>query len=212
MQAIKKISQNNTLFNRVFDIAFSSSVLVVFSPALIVIGGLIKIKSPGPVFFSHNRVGENGDTITVHKFRTMVPNAGEVLEQLLASDENARIEFERDFKLKDDPRVIPIVGEFLRKTSMDEIPQFFNVLMGDMSVVGPRPVTEAEIERYGQNADKVLSVKPGVTGLWQVSGRNDVSYDERVTLDMEYIEKKSLWLDIKIIFKTAQVVLLRTGY
>lgn len=213
MQNIQKYSVQYSWFHRVFDLVFSSLVLISLLPLLVVVTLTIKIKSRnGPVLFSHNRVGSHGESFKVLKFRTMVPNAKEVLDELLASDENARKEFEKDFKLKDDPRVIPGVGEFLRKTSMDEIPQFFNVLKGEMSVVGPRPVTKDEIERYGVYVDRLLSVKPGVTGLWQVSGRNDVSYDERVALDMEYIDKKSLWLDIKIIFKTVRVVLMGTGY
>ena len=145
-----------------------------------------------------------------YKFRTMVPDAQLVLERLLADRPDLRIEWERDFKLKDDPRVTRI-GKFLRKYSLDELPQFWNVLRGDMSLVGPRPIIADELKRYGRYADCYLAARPGVTGLWQVSGRSDVDYDHRVRLDREYIERRCVSLDIVIVFRTAWVVLRRKG-
>jgi undecaprenyl-phosphate galactose phosphotransferase len=140
----------------------------------------------------------------------MVPNAAEVLNNLLQNNAEVRAEWEREFKLKDDPRITPI-GHFLRRSSLDEIPQLYNVLIGEMSLVGPRPVVAAEIPYYGDKKAHYMSVKPGLTGLWQVSGRNDVSYDERVALDAYYVENQSFWGDIIILFKTVYVVLARKG-
>jgi len=140
----------------------------------------------------------------------MILNSQEVLEQLLANDPEARAEWEKDFKLKDDPRVTRI-GHFIRKSSLDELPQLWNVLMGTMSMVGPRPVVEEELQRYAENVDYYLLAKPGITGLWQVSGRNDVDYETRVYFDAWYVKNWSLWNDIAILFKTANVVLKRVG-
>lgn len=140
----------------------------------------------------------------------MVPNAQFVLDRLLADRADLRLEWERDFKLKDDPRVTRI-GKFLRKYSLDELPQFWNVLRGDMSLVGPRPIIADELKRYGRHADCYLAARPGVTGLWQVSGRSDVDYDDRVQLDREYIGRRSLAVDLAIVCKTAWVVLRRRG-
>jgi exopolysaccharide biosynthesis polyprenyl glycosylphosphotransferase len=197
---------------RLFDIAFSSAALLCLSPVFLIVSLLIKVKSPnGPIFFGHQRIGKDGKFFRVYKFRTMVPDAEKRLKELLDKDEEARKEFEQDFKLKNDPRIISGVGHFLRKSSLDELPQFFNSLIGNMSVVGPRPIVEDEIEKYGKYAKKLLSVKPGVTGLWQVSGRNDIDYSERVSLDMEYIDNNTLVLDLKIIIKTVQVMIFRQG-
>jgi len=200
------------LLKRVFDIVFSIAALICLSPVFLIIAILIKVKSPdGSIFFGHQRIGQNGKFFRVYKFRTMVPDAEERLKKML--DENPKIkeEFEKDFKLKDDPRIIPGIGNFLRKSSLDELPQFFNVLIGNMSVVGPRPIVEDEVKKYGKYADIVFSIKPGVTGLWQVSGRNDIDYDERVQMDMEYIEKQNFWLDLEIIYKTVLVMVFRKG-
>jgi lipopolysaccharide/colanic/teichoic acid biosynthesis glycosyltransferase len=173
---------------------------------------MIKIKSPnGPIFFGHQRIGKDGKFFRVYKFRTMVPDAEARLKKMLNENPKIKAEFEKDFKLKDDPRIVPSIGNFLRKSSLDELPQFFNSLIGDMSVVGPRPIVEDEIAKYGKYAIKLYSVKPGVTGLWQVSGRNDISYDERVSLDMDYIDKQSLFMDIKIIFQTVMVMVFNKG-
>ncbi len=199
-------------FCRIFDVVFSLAVLVLLSPVFLVIGLLIKLNSPdGPVFFAHRRIGLNGEEFDCYKFRTMVPDADKKLRKLLDSNPEAKAEYERDFKLKDDPRIVPRIGDILRKTSLDELPQFYNVLIGDMSVVGPRPIVEAEKEKYGNFMNTLVSVKPGITGLWQVSGRNDTSYDTRVMLDVNYIYNKNILLDMKLIFKTVMVMLTKQG-
>lgn len=196
---------------RIFDVVFSFCALTFLFPIFFFIGALIKLKDPkGPMFFAHKRLGQNGKEFKCYKFRTMVTNADVILKKMLENPE-IRAEYEKDFKLKDDPRIIPIVGNFLRKTSLDELPQFLNVLLGDMSVVGPRPIIKNEMIKYGTNINTFLSAKPGVTGLWQVSGRNDVSYDERVALDMHYINNGSFLLDISIIFKTVKIILSKNG-
>lgn len=204
--------EKRQLTKRVFDFIFSFFALFALSPILIIIAILIKIISPdGPVFFGHKRIGKDGKFFRVYKFRTMVPDAEARLKKMLNENPLIKEEFERDFKLKDDPRIIPKIGEFMRKSSIDELPQFYNSLIGDMSVVGPRPIVEKEVEKYGKYAIKLYSVKPGVTGLWQVSGRNDIEYDERVALDMEYIDNQSLFMDIKIIIDTIKVMIFRKG-
>ena len=196
---------------RIFDVVFSAIALLLLSPIFIIIAILIKIFSPGPVFFSHKRIGKNGKFFRVYKFRTMVPNAEQILQKWLKNNPEIRKEYEKDFKLKNDPRIIPVIGNFLRKSSLDELPQFFNSLIGDMSVVGPRPIVEKELEKYHRFAPKLLSVKPGITGLWQVSGRNDIDYDERIAMDMEYIDNHSFFGDLKIIFQTVMVMVFRKG-
>ena len=208
------IHQNefNLFTKRLFDIAFSFVALILLSPVFLIIAIFIKIKSPGgPIFFGHQRIGKDGKFFRVYKFRTMVPDAQARLKKMLDENPKIREEFEKDFKLKDDPRIVPSIGNFMRKSSIDELPQFFNSLIGNMSVVGPRPIVEDEISKYGKYAVKLYSVKPGVTGLWQVSGRNDIDYDERVALDMEYIDKQTLLMDIKIIFQTVMVMIFKKG-
>jgi undecaprenyl-phosphate galactose phosphotransferase len=162
------------------------------------------------VFYRHQRVGREGKLFYCLKFQTMVPNAEEVLQHLLAADPELRAEWERDHKLKDDPRVTPL-GRFLRSTSLDELPQLWNVLKGEMSVVGPRPVTREEMLRYGRNAVIYQLVRPGITGLWQVSGRNFVEYRRRVAMDVLYVKRQSLVLDFWILLKTIVVVVTRHG-
>jgi lipopolysaccharide/colanic/teichoic acid biosynthesis glycosyltransferase len=170
---------------------------------LLVLAVLIVVTTPGPIWYAQVRVGRGGQLFRCYKLRTMVPNAADILEALLRDDPDARVEYERHCKLKDDPRITPI-GKLLRKTSLDELPQLVNVIKGDMSLVGPRPVVPHELTRYGDAADLLLSVRPGLTGLWQVSGRNDLSYDERVDLDLEYVRRRSLRLDAEIIVRTIQ--------
>lgn len=164
----------------------------------------------GPAFFGHVRIGQNGRAFRCWKIRTMVVDAQSRLEALLESDPAAREEWERDRKLRNDPRVTPI-GDFLRKTSLDELPQIWNVLVGEMSLVGPRPVTEPELERYGSQQRVYKALRPGITGLWQVSGRNDVSYSRRVALDSSYYADLSLAADLRILLRTAHAVMGRTG-
>lgn len=187
------------------DMLGAFSLLVLASPLFIFIAYKIR-KDGGPAFYSHERIGKNGKPFNCIKFRSMIINSQEVLDELLANDEEARAEWEREFKLKSDPRITP-VGNFIRKTSLDELPQLVNVLKGEMSLVGPRPVIAEEQKYYGENWDEFLSVKPGMTGLWQVSGRNDTTYDERVNLDIQYIRDWTLWMDIKIAYKTIFIII-----
>ena len=201
----------NRLIKRTFDMAVSVLFLPVLLPLIGAFGLLIKLDSPGPVFYLHTRIGRGGRPFGVYKFRSMYRDSRERLEKILRTDPAAQAEWDAFFKLKHDPRITRM-GEFLRKTSLDELPQIFNVLKGDMSLVGPRPVLEEEIITYYKEcADYYHMVRPGITGLWQVSGRNDVGYDNRVRLDVWYVLNWSLWLDILMLFKTIRVVLKREG-
>ncbi|HCL5583676.1 TPA: sugar transferase, partial [Citrobacter freundii] len=184
-------------------------LLILLSPLLIYLSLKVK-KDGGYAIYGHERVGRKGNLFKCLKFRSMVMNSQEVLQNLLESDSQARDEWEKDFKLRDDPRITPI-GKFIRRTSLDELPQLFNVLKGEMSLVGPRPVIAEELLRYNDEADYYLMAKPGMTGLWQVSGRNDVDYEKRVYFDSWYVKNWSLWNDIVILFKTISVVLKRDG-
>lgn len=197
------------LVKRMFDLVVSLTVLAIGLPILAWIA--LKVSASGrPIFYGHQRVGRRNKPFPCYKFRTMAPNADMLLADLLARDPEAKAEWDRDFKLKDDPRVTPI-GKFLRKTSLDELPQLWNVLKGEMSLVGPRPVVEAELERYGNQVEYYLEASPGITGLWQISGRNDISYDERVYLDAWYVKNWSLFSDIVILFKTVKVIFRKDG-
>ncbi|WP_242833407.1 MULTISPECIES: sugar transferase [Clostridium] len=192
---------------RTIDIAGALAGLVILSPVFIVIALLIKIDSKGPVFFGHKRLGYNGKLIKVYKFRSMVINAEELLNNLSPEQKS---EFEKNFKLENDPRVTR-VGDVLRRTSLDELPQLVNILKGELTIVGPRPIVEKEIKLYGEYGKKLLSVKPGLTGNWQANGRSDTTYEERVKLDMDYIDNRTIWMDIMIILKTVVVVLKGKG-
>jgi lipopolysaccharide/colanic/teichoic acid biosynthesis glycosyltransferase len=191
---------------RLFDVLFSLSVLMLFSPVYLVLATLIAISSPGPIFYLQERIGKNYKPFGCIKFRTMVVNADEVLIDMMATSPHLREEFEDNFKLKKDPRITGI-GKFLRLTSLDEFPQFWNVLMGDMSVVGPRPLVPEELPKYGRHMDKILTIKPGITGLWQVSGRNDIPYPLRVQMDVYYVNFRNFWLDLWLIVKTIGVII-----
>ena len=183
--------------------------LILLSPLFIIVGRKVK-KDGGPAFYGQRRIGQDGKEFKCWKFRSMIINAETVLEGYLAQNPEAREEWNREFKLKDDPRITP-VGQFLRKSSLDEIPQLFNVLKGEMSLVGPRPIVQAEVHYYEDKIEHYMSVKPGITGLWQVSGRNDITYDQRVSLDTWYVENWSVWNDVVIILKTIMVVATRRG-
>ncbi|KLO21167.1 sugar transferase [Marinitoga sp. 1155] len=203
----------NRILKRVFDIIFGVVGFILLFPLFIIIGYKIKKEDRGTIFFKHTRIGENLKEFKMYKFRTMVPNAEEKLKEMLEKNKKLREEFYKNFKLKDDPRITKI-GKFLRKTSLDEFPQFINVIKGDMSIVGPRPVVKKEIDMYyGEEvAKRVFAVKPGITGMWQANGRSDVEdYEERIALDLYYIRNWSLWLDIIIILKTIKVVLDKKG-
>lgn len=194
---------------RAFDIIGSLAIIFLLSPVLVTLTYMVS-KHGGKAIYGHERIGRNGTKFKCLKFRSMVTNSQEVLQELLSTDEQARAEWDKDFKLKDDPRITRI-GKFIRRTSLDELPQLFNVLKGEMSLVGPRPIIEKELERYAGNVDYYLMAKPGMTGLWQVSGRNDVDYDTRVYFDAWYVKNWSLWNDIAILFKTINVVLKKDG-
>lgn len=195
---------------RLMDVVGATLGLILLSPVLLLVAILVKLDSPGPVLFKHKRLGAGGRIIEIHKFRTMVVNAEEILQELFRKHPELKEEYERDFKLKNDPRITRI-GRFLRKTSLDEFPQLFNVLKGDLSLVGPRPIVHREIEKYGPYGRLLLRVPPGVTGLWQVGGRSDTEYEERIKLDMFYINNWSIWLDIFVLLKTVPAVLARRG-
>ncbi|AJK46433.1 undecaprenyl-phosphate galactose phosphotransferase RfbP [Burkholderia plantarii] len=209
-----RVQNNLTRFSakvlkRIFEVAAGGFLMLMLLPVFALLT-LLVAKDGGSAFFGHTRIGQNGRKFKCYKFRSMVLDADTVLKALLERDPAARAEWERDFKLKHDVRVTRI-GALLRKTSLDELPQLWNVLRGEMSLVGPRPVVEKEIERYGDAAAYYLLAKPGMTGLWQVSGRNDTDYARRVFLDAWYVRNWSLRSDISILFKTIGVVLHRDG-
>lgn len=200
----------NRYMKAIFDFVVTVIGTLAISPILVFIALWIYKDSPGPVIFKHLRIGKNGKVFPCYKFRSMCIDAKERLEELLENDPEARAEWEQDFKLKNDPRVTKS-GAFLRKTSLDELPQIFNVLKGEMSLVGPRPIIKAEMERYGEYINDYLMVKPGITGMWQVSGRSDIDYTERVLLDSWYVRNWSVWIDLVMLFRTFKVVLFRKG-
>ena len=197
-------------FFRMMDVFIALVGIILFAPLLAVIAIVMQLTSPGPLLFVQQRVGRKGVMFPCLKIRSMHVNAGEMLARLLEEDPAAREEWAKDFKLRADPRITP-TGGILRKTSLDELPQLFNVLVGHMSIVGPRPIVPAEIERYGPHFSDYCSVRPGLTGLWQVSGRNDISYTERVQLDRRYAASKSLPLDVTIILRTVPAMLRARG-
>jgi lipopolysaccharide/colanic/teichoic acid biosynthesis glycosyltransferase len=195
---------------RLFDIVFAATFLLLALPMLIVLAVALQLDSPGKLFFVQPRIGRNGDLFRCLKFRTMCENAEEVLARHLESCPRARAEWDADFKLRQDPRVTRL-GAFARKYSLDELPQLLNILKGDMSVVGPRPIVTSEIVKYGACFADYCAVKPGLTGLWQVSGRNDVSYARRVALDRYYVRRKSFVYDLGIVMMTVPAVLKARG-
>lgn len=201
--------RSSRFLKRTFDIIFSISILLVASPLMLFLWFKVT-RDGGPAIYGHQRVGRHGKLFPCYKFRSMVLDSDRVLKNLLDTNPEARAEWEKDFKLKNDPRITS-VGRFIRKTSLDELPQLFNVLKGEMSLVGPRPIISDELERYYDDVDYYLMAKPGMTGLWQVSGRNDVDYDTRVYFDSWYVKNWTLWNDIAILFKTVKVVLHRDG-
>lgn len=192
---------------RCFDIFCSLLAIILISPIFLILMLVVKLTSKGPIFYSHKRIGKDGKEIGILKFRSMKVNAEEMLKELSKEQQE---EFKRDFKITNDPRVTK-VGKFLRKSSLDELPQLFNILAGTISIVGPRPITYEETLRYGEDRDLLLSVKPGLTGLWAANGRSDVSYDKRIELELQYVRECSFWFDIKIIFQTAFAVLKGKG-
>jgi Undecaprenyl-phosphate galactose phosphotransferase WbaP len=197
------------LTKRLFDTLAALMLLVLLSPGFLLVAWAIR-RDGGPALFAHPRIGKKGRVFNCYKFRTMVVDAEKQLEQLLQRQPELRKQWQVEHKLRSDPRVSPL-GRFLRRTSLDELPQLINVIRGEMSLVGPRPVVRSELPRYGDQVGYYLMVRPGMTGLWQVSGRNDVDYDTRVYLDSWYVKNWSLWHDLVILFKTISVVLTRQG-
>jgi exopolysaccharide production protein ExoY len=195
---------------RAFDIIVALVVILFTAPLLIMIALGVKLHDGGPALFGHERIGVGGRTFRCMKFRSMVVDADARLAALLAADPQARADWDRDFKLKRDPRITPL-GDFLRRSSLDELPQLFNVLRGDMSIVGPRPIVKSEAARYGARIESYCAVRPGITGLWQVSGRSDTTYRRRVAMDAVYARSKCLSWDIKILLLTVPAVFLAKG-
>jgi len=188
------------------DFSLTVIGLVLISPLLLVLAVIVKLDSPGPALYRRRVMGRGGTQFDAFKFRTMLVNGDEIL----AAHPELQAEWERAQKLKDDPRVTRS-GRWLRKLSLDELPQLFNVLGGQMSLVGPRMIASVELARYGDDATELLTVKPGITGLWQVSGRSDLGYADRARLDMEYVRTRSFWLDLKLLLLTLPTVIMKKG-
>ena len=209
------IKINSLILYRFFDITFGIFAIILFMPIMIIITILIKINSPkDSIIFKQKRLGLHGKVFNIYKFRTMIPDAEEKLKKILDENSNLNNEYIKFRKLKNDPRIIPNVGIFLRKSSLDELPQFFNVLLGQMSIVGPRPYIENEFDIYPTKSHLkiVTSIKPGITGYWQIiSERHDTTFDSRVKTDIKYIQNKNFILDLKIIAQTVKVMILRKG-
>lgn len=198
------------LIKMVFEIMLALIMLLLLWPLLFILAILVKMSSRGPVFFTSARLGLNGRPFVIFKFRTMYHKSDEVLEKIKASSSDVNKQWKENFKLENDPRITPL-GRFLRKTSLDELPQLWNVLKGDMAVIGPRPIVQDEIAKYGEAYDLLKMVRPGMTGLWQVSGRSTLSYEQRVQLDTLYVTNWSLALDCKILLKTPGEVICGRG-
>lgn len=192
---------------RVLDILIASIGLVVLSPIFLIVALCIKLETRGKVMFKHKRIGKNGKEIYIYKFRSMVENAEDMIKDF--SPEQMK-EFKENYKLKNDPRITK-VGKFIRKTSLDELPQLLNIIKGELSIIGPRPVIEEELEKYGPSKAKFLSATPGLTGYWAANGRSCTSYEDRMKMELYYVDNMSLKLDIKIIFKTVITVIKRQG-
>lgn len=210
VRARKRVQLPADLFRyRVLKRGLDILLILVASPVLLVlmavVSAVVMLSSPGPIFYSHRRIRKDGAFFSMWKFRTMCVNSAEVLEDYLSQHPEARVEWNKTHKLRHDPRITPI-GSFLRRYSLDEFPQLWNVLSGHMSLVGPRPIVAAEVEKYADSFECYCRVRPGLTGLWQVSGRSELTYDERVVLDCEYVNRWSLRRDAKILFKTASAV------
>ena len=209
MPAVERASPGD-LIERCIEIPVCLIALIFFGPVMLLVALLIKLQDGGPILFGHTRIGLGGRSFKCLKFRSMVVDAETRLQALLQSDPEARVEWERDHKLRLDPRVTGL-GDFLRRSSLDELPQLFNVLRGEMSLVGPRPIVQSERARYGHYFNLYCQVRPGITGLWQVSGRSDVSYRRRVALDVAYARARNLGLYCRILAATAPAVLARRG-
>jgi len=201
---------SSELVRRSVDLVLASLALVFFAPLMLLVAVSVWMQDGGPVFYAHSRVGRDGRVFKCLKFRSMLVDSEARLQRLLTESADARAEWDRDHKLRNDPRITAL-GSFLRRSSLDELPQLFNVLAGEMSLVGPRPIVAGEVKRYGRRFSHYCSVRPGITGLWQVSGRNDVSYRRRVAIDTCYAQNQSLALDLRIMLATVPSVLMRKG-
>jgi exopolysaccharide production protein ExoY len=206
----RSLRLDHSILQRVVDISIAFAVILFCLPLLVVIAMMIVLEDGGPPIYWQMRIGRGGRPFKCYKFRSMVVDADQQLDRLLQTSHVVQAEWALDQKLRNDPRITKL-GGFLRRSSLDELPQFFNVLEGKMSVVGPRPIVESEISRYGRNIRHYVAVRPGITGLWQVSGRSDLSYRRRVALDTLYFNKRSFWLNLKILLATVPVVLMRRG-
>jgi lipopolysaccharide/colanic/teichoic acid biosynthesis glycosyltransferase len=209
--SISKTVQKRRFFyllaKRAFDIVFSLLGLVFLSPLYLIIAIMIKLDSDGPVFFKHNRIGLNGSCFKIYKFRSMKKNAVELMKEFTVEQKK---KFEENYKLDNDPRVTRI-GKFLRESSLDELPQLLNIFQGDLSFVGPRPLVHKELDKYGNQRDRFLSVKPGLTGNWQVNGRCSITYQERMDLELKYVDEASFKFDMVILLKTVPAVFKKIG-
>ena len=210
LKRAETVATADTLAKIAFDRASAMLGLIAISPILLIVAGLIALRRDGPVFFSHVRVGRGGRLFRCYKFRTMVPDGSRLFNHILSIDPVAREDWQVRRKVHRDPRVSRL-GAFLRSSSIDELPQLFNVLRGDMSMVGPRPITSEELANYGDHAREYLSVRPGITGAWQVSGRSNCTYSERVALDVDYVRNFSFARDMAILLRTVNVVLRGQG-
>jgi exopolysaccharide production protein ExoY len=207
----KQCPQKSSMSKRVFDIFFSTLILATISPICIILAVIVKCSSKGPIFYASKRVGISGKIIHCWKFRTMYVDADKKLKDLLSSSNELKREWQEHFKLRNDPRITKI-GAFLRKTSLDELPQFWNVLKGDLSTVGPRPLSLDEVHIVIEKGrEKMFCVRPGITGLWQTSGRNLIPFDTRIVIEESYVDKQSLWFDLQLIFKTIPMILFPRG-
>ena len=206
----KEILCKNTIYikvKKVIDVILATIGLIILTPVFAIIALAIKIGSKGPVFFKHTRIGKNGKIIKIYKFRTMVDNAEELIKNFTPEQMK---EYKENYKLSNDPRITKI-GKFLRRASLDELPQLINIIKGDLSIIGPRPVVEEELKKYGDNAGKFLSVTPGLTGYWAANGRSCTSYEQRMEMELFYVDNISLKLDLQIILKTVEAVINRRG-
>ena len=192
---------------RFFDIVISTIGLIVLSPVFLILAIIVKVDSKGPIFFAHTRIGKNGKKFKMYKFRTMYENAQDMIKDFTPEQMK---EYKENFKLENDPRITKI-GKILRKTSLDELPQIINILKGELSIIGPRPIIEPELEKYEENKEKFLSLTPGLTGYWQANGRSNTTYEERMQMELYYVDNMSFKLDIKIFFKTILSVIKREG-
>ena len=201
---------NYKIIKRFLDFIFAFLLIILLIPLFLIIGILIKISSKGSIIYIQKRIGKNNTSFSCYKFRTMHPKSKYLLKKILVKNKDFKNQFSETRKIVNDPRITRF-GKFLRFSSLDELPQIFNVLIGDMSFIGPRPIVKSEIKKYGKEFGKVFSIKPGISGLWQVSGRNNLSYDKRVELDINYSENINFLLDIKIFIRTIVVILFPFG-